>query len=249
MTAAVQFNTLLRAPEEELLKTFYEFRSLTVKGKKKAGQIALKLGLNNGQLMCAVGFNHHAESLTDVVALLGFERFAEIEERRNEYFSKDIYRRLNLDNVLAIYGAIKDNPDQLQSMQYLLRRRLQSIENQIESTVNSLTIEKYKAEIRAIYADGIAGIDFAEERLNQMDSGFRALVNEVSMIVESRLIPVGEIFFMDTILPAEKRRLLERGLIPIELVESRFDSGKASTAEQKVLHEYLQQQRDQDNNI
>ncbi|MDZ7737253.1 MAG: hypothetical protein U5P41_15085 [Gammaproteobacteria bacterium] len=240
------FNDLLRASGEDLVRTFYAFHASGGRRQKTPAAIARELKLTSGQLMCGVGFNPHARESTEIVSLLGFKRFADIEERRNEYFAKDIYRRLSLDNILAIYDIVKDDSEALHSMQYLLKRRLQAIEENIESTVNSLTIEKYKAEIRAIYSDGIATIDFAKERLTQMDNGFRALVNEVSMITEYKLIPVGEVFFMDTILPQEKRRLLERGLIPSDLVETRLQDSSISSQETRVLREFLRQQKNRE---
>lgn len=240
------FNEVLRASAEDLVRAFYAFHSSKDKRKRTPAAIARGLNLTSGQLMCGVGFNPEAQDSTEIVSLLGFKRFADIEERRNEYFAKDIYRRLTLDNILAIYDVIKDNNQALHSMQYLLHRRLQSIEDNIENTVNSLTIEKYKAEIRAIYSDGIATIDFAKERLQQMDNGFRSLVNEVSMITENKLIPVGEVFFMDTILPEEKRRLLDRGLIPSELVKTRLQDRSIPDQESRILREYLRKQKNQE---
>lgn len=237
------FNELVQASENDLVETFYPFCSGPAGKTCAPAAVAAELELNTGQLVCALGFNRYAPARTEIASMLGFRRFAEIEEKRNEYFVKDIYKRLSLDNVLAIYEAIKDEPDMLHVMQYLMQRRLQSIEQNIEATVNSLTIEKYKAEIRAIYGGGIASIEFAEERLQQIKSGFRSLVNEVNIITTSKLIPVGEIFFMDTILPEEKRRLLDKGLIPDELVVMRLKDNSISPAEGKVLLEYLKQQR------
>lgn len=239
------FNDLLRASAEDLVKIFYVFRSLPDKNRKTPAAIAKKLNLTTGQLMCGLGFNRNSRELSEITSVLGFRRFANIEEHRNEYFAKDIYRRLSLDNILAIYDVIKDDNEALQSMQYLLRRRLQAIEENIESTINSSTIEKYKAEIRAIYSDGIASIDFAKERLERMDSGFRALVNEVSIITEYKLIPVGEVLFMDTILPEEKRRLLAQGMIPDELIEMRLQNSAIPRRETKILREYLRRQQHQ----
>lgn len=240
------FNDLLRASAEDLVRIFYVFRSVPDKSRKTPAAIAKSLDLTTGQLMCGLGFNRNCHELSEVISILGFKNFSNIEEHRNEYFAKDIYRRLSLDNILAIYDVIKDDNEALQSMQYLLRRRLQAIEENIESTINSLTIEKYKAEIRAIYSDGIASIDFAKERLEQMDSGFRALVNEVSIITEYKLIPVGEVLFMDTILPEEKRRLLAQGMIPDELIEMRLQNSAIPRQESKVLREYLHQQQHQE---
>ena len=128
-------------------------------------------------------------------------------------------------------------------MQYLLKRRLINIERQIEATVNSLIIEKYKAEMRAVYNDGIADIEFAEERLNTRDSGFRALLNEVCIIIESKLIPAGDIFFRDTILPQEKHKILSKGLMPRDLIQTRLEDENISQEEKQILYDYLRQTR------
>jgi hypothetical protein len=138
-----------------------------------------------------------------------------------------------------LYSIVRDDNEMLQVMQYLLKNRLENIESRIEATVNSLIIEKYKTEMRAVYADKIANIDFAEERLNNVESGFRALLNEACIITESRLIPAGDIFFRETILPEEKRKLLSKKLIPVELVESRLQDKDISQQERQMLKDFL----------
>ena len=199
---------------------------------------AKRLRLRPEQLICAVGFNPRYPQLTETVSMLGCVPTTLIN-LRNEIFSNDIYRKLPLENVLTIYSVVKDCPETMQAMQYLLGNRLAKIESKIETTVNSTMIEKYKAEMRAIYMDGIASIDFAEDRLSKTDSGFRALLNEVVIIMESRLIPAGDIFFRGNVLPEEKRKLLNRGLIPLELVEARLGDKSISPREKKMLLNYL----------
>ncbi|MGH8120738.1 MAG: hypothetical protein ACRESK_09010, partial [Gammaproteobacteria bacterium] len=190
------------------------------------------------QLICALGFNPLFQQLSETAALLNYVP-AELVKLRNEIFTQDVYKKLTLDNVLTIYSVVKDSPRNIEVMQYLLENRLAKIESKIENTVNSTLIEKYKAEMRAIYMDGIAGIDFAEDRLSRTDSGFRALINEVVIITESRLIPAGNIFFRNNVLPEEKRKLLNKGLIPLELVEARLDDKQISPREKKLLTDYL----------
>jgi hypothetical protein len=190
-------------------------------------------------LICAIGFNPNLGDLTGIIHLLGYSNIDELVKKRNEIFITDIYKKVSLDNILTIYNVIKDFPETLQVMQYLAEQRLKSIETKIEATVNSIIIEKYKAEIRSIYLDSIAGIDFAEKRLDKIDSGFRALLNEVTIITESRIIPAGDIFFRDTVLPEEKRKLLNKGLIPLELVHARLEDGTISPREKKMLQDYL----------
>jgi hypothetical protein len=130
--------------------------------------------------------------------------------------------------------------DMLIVMQYLLFARLNQIEQRIEETVNSIVIERYKKEMRAIYHDGVAQIEFAEDRLNRTRSGFRALLNEVVMIVEARLIPIGDIFFRNTILPEEKRRLIIKGHIPKSLIEQRLDDDDVPAQERTMLEQQLE---------
>ena len=93
--------------------------------------------------------------------------------------------------------------------------------------------------MRVIYNDGVAQIEFAEDRLSKTHSGFRALVNEVAMVVDARLTPVGDIIFLDPTLPEEKRRLIVKGLIPKEFVEQRLADDAVSPQERKVLEEQL----------
>ena len=237
------FNDIISAQEEELLQQFYKFRDDPATFSNRLPAIAKKYRLHPQQLLCAVGFNPHVKFLTEIFPIIGYATYNELSQERNDVFISDIYKRLSLDNVLKIYEVVVTDRDLLQTMQYLLKNRLIKVEQRIEETVNSLVIEKYKNEMRAIYNSGVATIEFAEERLNRQESGFRALLNEVSIIVESRLIPAGEIFFRDSILPQEKKKLLNMGKIPKELVESRLAESRTPNEEKKVLYEYLKSQR------
>ena len=200
--------------------------------------MARQLHFTPEQLICALAFNPRVLQLTEIAGLLDYSP-SELINRRDEIFSHDIYRKVSLDNILTIYGVIKAQPETIQAVQNLLPTRLGKIESEIESTVNSTLIEKYKAEMRAVYMDGIASIDFAENRLACTDSGFRALINEVVIITESRLIPAGDIFFRDTVLPEEKRKLLSKGLIPADLVAARLEDQQISPREKKILTDFL----------
>ena len=235
------FRDILSNSSEELLKTFYVFDNNEIRSLKdrKLDRIAKELRLRTEQLICAIGFNPHFADLTEIIHLLGYSNIDELARTRNEIFTTDIYKKVSLDNILTIYNVVKDYPETLQVMQYLVEHRLKAVESKIEATVNSIIIEKYKAEIKSIYLDGIAGIDFAEKRLDKIDSGFRALLNEVTIITESRIIPAGDIFFRDTILPEEKRKLLNKGLIPLELVHARLEDATISAREKKMLQEYV----------
>ena len=238
------FKEILTATEEELVQKFYKFRDeRSLPREEKLNAVAKKFVLRGAQLVCAAGFNPNAAQLTEILPIMGFDSFDDLVKQRNDIFTTDIYKKLTFENIIEIYSSIQNNAELQQIMQYLLKARLHNIEGKIEATVNTLIIEKYKGEMRAIYFDHIATIDFVEERLNNKDSGFRALINEVTIIIESKLIPTGDIFFRDNIFPEEKRKLLNKGLIPIDLVESRVADKSISAEERKVLLDHLKQNR------
>ena len=242
-----RFNEILTGTTEELVKIFYLYEGdMQEDSELKRKTIAKLIKLKTGQLICAIGFNQNIEELTDILPILGYKNIDELIKDRNDIFINDTYRKLSLDNILAIYEAVKGKQQMLQVMQYLLEGRLASIESKIEQTVNSMIIEKYKAEMRAIYSDNIADIDFAENRLSKTDSGFRALLNEVTIIAESKILPAGDIFFRETILPEEKRKLLNKGMIPIDLIEARLEEEHISKQEKKMLLDYINLSRKKD---
>ena len=241
-----EFNELLHASEVELLQKFYKQRQLeSVPPQERLVEAGKRFRLRPAQLVCAVGFNANAPHLTEILPLLGFDTFDELAAQRNEVFTSDIYKRVTFDNIAEIYSAIREQPDLQQVAQYLLARRLKNIERKIDETVNSIIIDKYKAEMRAIYNDRIVNLDFVEERLGNQNSGFRALLNEVAIIIEAKLIPCGEIFFRESILPEEKRKLLSKGLVPLELVETRLRDENISSEERRILADHLKMNRQQ----
>lgn len=238
-----RFEEILTAPSEDLLKTLYKSSpshdDRGAVGVAHVRQIARNLGLTYAQLVCALGFNAGIQELSDILAVLGFNSYEDLARERNLAFTGDLYQQLGIKDVLAIYLHVPKSVPLLEVLQHLMARRLQNIENRIEETVNAVTIERYKKEMRAIYSDGVAQIDFAELRLSNTHSGFRALLNEVALIVESRLIPVGDIFFREAVLPEEKRRLIIRNLIPRELVVARLADERISAQERAVLEDQL----------
>lgn len=236
-----QFEELLTCDGETMLKVFYGALAGEDEPGHRGRRIARALGLTFTQLVCAVGFNPQIRELPDVTAILGFDTYDALAHERNMRFVEDVYKRLGINNVLAVYAEVPKYMQMLTIMQYLVGRRLERIESRIEATVNSIVIERYKKEISAIYRGGVAQVDFTESRLAKTDSGFRALLNEVSIIVEARVMPIGEIFFRDTVLPEEKRRLIARGFIPKSLIEERLADRDVPPAERTMLEEQLRQ--------
>lgn len=235
------FHDIVTGEEEDLTKLFYSFRGKEnlEDNKNNLATAATKFKLKLEKLILALGFNPHIKRLEWILTVLGYANLEELAKERNEIYINDVYQHLSLENILILYSTIKNESKMLQVMQYLLQHRLKNIEDRIESTVDYLTIEKYKVEVKAIYADKIVDIDFAEERLNKTRSGFRALLNEACLITESKLIPIGDIFFREMILPEEKRKLLSKNMIPIELVESRLKEKNTSQQERQILNDFL----------
>lgn len=239
------FKEIIFANNEELMQFFYKLKNDQVPLDDRLEQAAKKLKLRTAQIVCGFGFNRLTRDMPELLPILGFITYDEMASARNDIFTNDTYKYLSLDNILNIYTAIREDPDSMQLIPYLLKKRLDNIEDKIETTVNSLLIDKYKAEMRCIYNEGIANIEFAEERLERHDSGFRALLNEVNIIIESKLIPAGDIFFREKILPEEKRKLLNKGLIPKELIQSRLEDEATTQEERVILNDYLKQNREE----
>ena len=235
------FSEILEAPAERLVNLLY-VTAADPKGssRQKVRRAASRLKLYVEQLICGLGFNPAIRELPDVHAALGFETYEALANERNAIFIKDIYHRLSIDDITAVYKAVKGQDDMIEVMQYLMASRLDTIEKRIDATVNPMVIERYKKEMRTVYGEGIAQIDFAESRLSKMHSGFRALINEVGIIVDAKIIPIGDIFFRDTVLPEEKRKLLNRGLVPVELIRSRLEDESIPAQERRMLNDYLQ---------
>ena len=234
LTAVLAFDDILTGDERSLREMLTTSNNMV---DLKA--IANKHKLTLEQLICALGFNPNIKKLNGLFPITGHKNADALVQARNEIYVNDVYKKLSLANILSFYSTIRHDASMLQVTQYLLRSRVKNIENRIEITVNSSIINKYKVEMKAIYADQIADIDFAEARLSNMESGFRALLSEACIITESRLIPIGDIFFRETILPEEKRKLLSKNLIPVELVKSRLADQNISRQEKKMLSDFL----------
>ena len=140
------------------MQFFYKLKNDKVPLDDRLNQAARTLQLRTAQIICAFGFNLAAKDMAELLPILGFITYDEMASARNDIFTTDTYKYLSLDNILNIYTAVKDDPDSLQLMPYLLKKRLDNIENKIETTVNSLIIDKYKAEMRCVYNEGIANI-------------------------------------------------------------------------------------------
>lgn len=234
------FSKILTATPGDLITILPELNARDIPtGQSLLEYIAKKIRMQPEQIILALGFNHNIRDFDTIANKLGYDTTEVLAKAGQDIYITDIYKKISLDHILVLYQKIKDHEDIIGMIQHSLKNRVQNIETQIEKTVHSGTIDRYKIEMKAIYADNIAHIDFAEARLNSSESGFRALLNEACIIAESRLIPIGEIFFRNSILPEEKRKLLNKKLIPISLVESRLQDHHITRQEENMLKNFL----------
>jgi hypothetical protein len=115
--AESRFTEILTASSEHLLKVLYQAASQPGEPGADAGRrsemTAKALGIRHGQLICAIGFNRHIDTLPDVLGLLGFASAADIYRLRDRIFTQDVYRHLRLREILAIYHQMAlDHPPQ-----------------------------------------------------------------------------------------------------------------------------------------
>ena len=232
------FEELLASTPEHVVDMFYSSGvDMVATTEEKA---AAHFKLNPGQLVCSLGFNKEIHNLLDIIFVLGYESLEDFLRKRNRIFISDIYQQISLKQILSIYDRFLNDSEQPDSLvTKLLSKRTGMLEHKIEKSVKPVLIENYRSEMKTIYKTGIIPAEFIDLRLKNLDSGFRALLDEVSLIVDSKVISATEIFTRDSILPEEKRRLISRGLIPKEVINKRLEFTDLSDPERVMLEKYL----------
>ena len=232
------FHELLTSPPEHVVDMFYSSGVDMASTSEK--EAAAHFKLNPAQLVCSLGFNKQIRGLLDIIYTLGYESLEDFLKQRNRLFVSDVYRQLSLKQILSIYDLILNDPKQSSIfITKLLSKRISILEHKIEKSVKPTLIENYRTEMKTIYKTGSVPMEFIDIRLKNPDSGFRALLDEVSLVVDSKMLSAMEIFIRDSILPEEKRRLITKGLIPKELISKRLKSKDLSEPERQMLEKYL----------
>lgn len=240
--AMPSFRELLRASDAELVKAFYRLPpSSDSDFIKRINHAAAHLGLNHTQLVCALGFNPHMPELADILAVVGFSSFRPLSFRRNELFITDAYRQLAIDNVLDVYAAVATRAAgdaTLLALHELLPARLEHVEQRLAELEDTALIISYKIEVHAIYAGGLADAAFVARRLARPIGDLRQLIEEVPMIVRHALVPPGNLFFSDDLLPGEKRYLIENGHVDAGMIANRLRNSEISEDERQMLEDF-----------
>jgi hypothetical protein len=233
------FREVIQASPERLINYFYRINPApTADFIVRIDWAATQLQLNHAQLVCALGFNGNARNLTEILAILGFSSFKALSIRRNELFATDVYGQLDIDNVLDVYGAVATDPDFTAAIRENLPRRLATVEARIGTSDDPMTEVCYRMEIHAIYNGGLADKDFASKRLGDNLGRFRLVSEELAVIVENNFIPAPNAIYMDNLLTDEKRLLIDRGLVPTEIIRNRLANPAISTEERAMLESY-----------
>lgn len=234
------FTELLTASDADLVKIFYKIKTEPKDDFiVRINKVAAKLGLNHSQLVCALGFNKFIRDLSDIYSTLGFRSYKLLAYRCNELFRTDTYNQLTIDNILDIYSERLEDQQILDSVREMLDPRLEHIEQDLEKNEDPGHIISYRMEIHSIYSAGIVGREFAEMRLKKDIGKYRIYSDEVLAIGEAGLLPPSNMFFMETLLPEEKKQLIEKKYIDHNMLKNRLQNKGISPEERELLEEYL----------
>lgn len=236
----LSFTELLAASDADLVKIFYRVKvdendDFIIKINKAAAQI----GLNHTQLVCALGFNKHIRDLSDIYATLGLRSYKLLAYRCNELFSTDTYNQLPIDNVLDIYSERLEDQQILDTIRELINPRLGNIEAYIANNDDPGHIFSYRMEVHSIYTAGIIDADFAGQRLKLKNGRFRLLSDEVKAIIQAGYFPPSNLFFMDDLIPEEKKLLIENQHINPDMIKNRLQNKNITGDERELLETYI----------
>jgi hypothetical protein len=236
----VSFTELLTASDSDLVKIFYKIKTNSNDDFiVRISKVAAQLGLNHSQLVCALGFNKYIRDLSDIYSTLGFRSYRLLSYRCNELFRTDTYNQLSIENILDIYSERLEDQQVLDSVREMLEPRLEHIEEDLTKNEDPGHVISYRMEIHSIYSAGIVDRSFAEARLRKDIGRFRLLSDEIIAIAESGVLPPSNMFFMESLTPAEKKHLIEKKHIDADMIKNRLQNKNISPEEREMLEEYL----------
>ena len=234
------FRQILTASDADLVKHFYRLKPSDDNDFiKKINHAAQQLELNHSQLVCALGFNKNIRDLTDILSVVGFTSYKLLSYRRNELFSTDTYKYLNIDNVVDIYSEYLEDPDILATLRELMVLRLENIEKKLLNDEQTSFVISYKMEMHSIYTGGIATEEFATARIEAPIGELRLMVDELQMMIDGEVVPPGNLFFSDYLLPAEKRILIDSGKVDESMIKNRLQNTEISEDERQMLEDFI----------
>lgn len=233
------FNEVLTATDADLVKYFYRLHPGDGDFIQKINHAASELELNHSQLVCALGFNKNIRDLTDILSVIGFSSYKLLSYRRNELFVTDIYKQLDIDNIVDIYSEYLEDPDILATLRELLLPRLDNLEKVIAEDSDPAVLISYKMEIHSVYAGGILTPEIALARVERPNGHLRLMADEVQMMIDEDVVAAGNLFFSDFLLPEEKRILIEAGKVDHSMIRNRLQNDEVSEDERQMLEDFV----------
>ncbi len=229
------FEHLIQASANGLSGVFSPLRGkLKGDGEARRGQIAQLLGLNLAQLVCGVGFNAELTRIPDLPKFLGFTSRDALITERNYLFIHDRYRALSVNNIVEIYGALGKLPGGATEWSDLVISRLNTIEGQLEETINPVLIGGYKLEVRAVYEHRLAGAGLINARLDANYAVLRGITNESMLMLEIKAVSVETFLRHPGVTVDEKARGLFQNLIPREALAAYLAATPDADPEHKL---------------
>ncbi len=215
----LSFEQLIRANGPTLVAIFGPLRErIKGEGESRRVQLAQLLGLNQTQLVCGVGFSPQLPRVSDLVRFLGYANEAGLFAERNYLFIHDRYRSLSVNDIVEIYGAL-GAAGAPSGATDLVISRLNTLEAQLEETINPILIGGYKLEIRGIYENHLASAALVNSRLTAEYGVLRDITGEAMIMLETQAITAADFLRHPGVTAEEKSRALFQRLVSATAIE------------------------------
>ncbi|MSQ66689.1 MAG: hypothetical protein EXR83_00640 [Gammaproteobacteria bacterium] len=229
------FETLIRASETQLAEVLARLRMRGAgEGAARRGQLGRLVGVNVVQLVCGVGFNPALRRLADLPSLLGFASLEGLLAERNYLFIHDRYRALGISDIVEIYTVLGAADAHSGLDADLIISRLNSIEGQLEETINPVLVGGYKLEMRALYVNRLADAALVNRRLGPLYAVLREITGEGMVMLETGTVAATEFLRHAGVTIDEKSRGVFLGLIPAASVQAYLAAQPAADPQGKL---------------
>lgn len=207
------FENLIRASAQGLVGTFAPLRErVRGEGEARRIQLAQLLGLNPVQLLCGVGFNREMARIPDLVRFLGYGSREALISERNYVFVHDRYRSLSVNDIMEIYAVIGAAADLAEATDLVISR-LNTLEAQLEETINPILVGGYRLEVRGIYENRLATPALVAARLGAEYAVLRDITNEAMIMLETGAVSPADFMHNPGVGADEKRRAVFQRLV------------------------------------
>ncbi|MSR15066.1 MAG: hypothetical protein EXR86_11000 [Gammaproteobacteria bacterium] len=175
--------------------------------------------MNPQQLVCGLGFNRESRRISDLVPLLGYSSYGALLAERNYLFMHDRYCGLSVNDIVEIYAVLGAPLGPDAEAIDLVINRLNTLESQLEETINPILIGGYKLEIRGIYENHLASAALVSARLAQEYGPLRDVTNESMIMLETGAVSPADFLRHAGVSGDEKTHAIAQRLIPADAIE------------------------------